>query len=70
MYSLDFFKKLAFSENTVNLCGTGLLTGTNTPNFPAEHTTPIFLLNNRTNLPPESTVPNLQQSLVTDFYLL
>jgi len=43
-----FCEKLAFFEKEVNLCGTGLLTGTNVPNFPAEHSTPIFLLNKRT----------------------
>gem|GEM_PF-235810 len=40
-----FFETLASSENTVNLCVTGLLTGTNTPNLPPEFTVPNLLLN-------------------------
>ena len=38
-----FFETLASSENTVNLCGTGLSAGTNAPNLPPEYTVPNFL---------------------------
>jgi len=41
-----FFETLASSENTVNLCVTGLLTGTNAPNLPPEYTVPNLLHNN------------------------
>jgi len=44
----DFFfsETLATSENTVNLCVTGLLTGTNVPNLPSELTVPNLLHGN------------------------
>jgi hypothetical protein len=35
-----FFETLASSENTVNLCVTGLLTRTTAPNLPPEYTVP------------------------------
>jgi hypothetical protein len=40
-----FFETLASSEITVNLCVTGLLTGTNVPNLPPEFTVPNLLHN-------------------------